>query len=101
MFKLVVMYPWPDDPERFKKHYLERRLPLCRAIPGALWVHYAFEPATVQGTNKWFCIYEAEYADESALKAALATSEAQRAAADVPNYSPEPPTALVYRVNAL
>jgi uncharacterized protein (TIGR02118 family) len=88
MIKLVVMYPWPADPYRFKRHFLGRHLPLCRAIPGILRSHYAFEPKTVEGSGKWFCIYEAEFVD-------LATPEAERAAADVANYSPDLPTFLV------
>jgi len=98
MIKLLVMYPWPADPDHFKRHYIDRHLPLCRAIPGTLRIHYTFEPQTVQGT-RWFCIYEAEYADEATLNAAKATPEAERAAADVANYSPEPPTVLIYKVD--
>jgi uncharacterized protein (TIGR02118 family) len=101
MIKLVVMYPWPADPEHFRKHYLERHLPLCRAIPGALRVHYSFEPQTVQGNSRWFCIYEAEYPDEPTLRAALDTSEAKTAAADVANYSTQLPTALIYEMSPL
>jgi uncharacterized protein (TIGR02118 family) len=101
MIKLVVMYPWPTDPAHFKRHYVERHLPLCREIPGAIRVHYTFEPQTMQGSASWFCIYEAEYPDEASLRAALGTPEAKRAAADVANYSMEPPTALIYEMTSL
>jgi uncharacterized protein (TIGR02118 family) len=75
------MYPWPADPDHFKRHYLERHLPLCRAIPGVLRSHYAFEPNTIEGPGRWFCIYEAEFVDEAELTAALATPEGLRAGA--------------------
>jgi len=100
MIKLLVMYPWPGDPDSFKKHYLARHLPLCRAIPHTLNIRYAFQPETLEGTRgHWFCIYEAEYADRKMLNAAKATPEAERAAADVANYSPEPPLVLIYELN--
>jgi uncharacterized protein (TIGR02118 family) len=99
MIKLLVMYPWPTDPDHFKKHYIERHLPLCRAIPSIIRSHYAFEPRTIEGAGGWFCVYEAEFVDEAALNAALATPEAQRAGADVANYSPDLPTSLVYQLN--
>jgi len=99
MIKLLVMYPWPADPEHFKKHYVSRHLPLCRAIPGILSMHYTFEPKTIEGPGRWFCLFEAEFVDEAAMNAAFATSEAERAGADVVNYSPEPPTSLVYKLD--
>lgn len=98
MTKLVVMYPWPKDPEHFRRHYLSRHLPLCRAIPGILASQYTFEPRVIQGSGRWFCIFEAEFADESALQAALATPQAKQATEDVANYSPERPTLLVYEL---
>lgn len=99
MIKVLVLYPWPADTEHFKKHYLEHHLPLCRAIPHTLSIRYAFEPENVAG-EKWFCAYEAEYADEASLIAARATPQAKRAADDVPNYSAAPPTILVCNMRA-
>lgn len=101
MIKLVVMYPWPDDPEAFRRHYVERHVPLCRAMPGAVRASYAFQPATVQGEPQWFCIYEAEYPDEASLRASLESPEGRRAAADVANYSPRPPVGLIYEMTPL
>jgi uncharacterized protein (TIGR02118 family) len=99
MIKILILYPWPADPDHFKRHYITRHLPLCRAIPGALRMQYTFEPKTTQGSRQWFCIFEVEYADAAMLETAKATVEARRAAADVVNYSPEPPTVVEYEVN--
>jgi uncharacterized protein (TIGR02118 family) len=96
MIKLVVMYPWPKDPVQFKSHYVAKHFPLCRELPGVVGMHYAFEPETVQGSTKWFCIFEATYPDHDTLRASLASPQGIRAAADVPTYSPDPPTAFVY-----
>ena len=99
MIKLLVMYAWPENPEQFKRHYLEVHLPLCRKMPGALRAHYTFEPRKTHGPGRWFCIYEAEYPDEDTLAAALATPEGRAAQADVAHYSPEPPISLIYAIH--
>jgi uncharacterized protein (TIGR02118 family) len=99
MIKLVTLYPWPADPQRFKTHFIEWHLPLCRQIPGLVGSRYAFEPKIIEGEGRWFCIFEAEFADQGALDAALATPEGKKAAADVANFSPLLPTSLVYEPN--
>jgi len=93
------MYRWPADPVHFKKHYTERHLALCRAIPGLAHSRYAFEPVALEGPERWFCVFEAEFEDEATMNALLETPEARAAAADVANFSPEPPTSLVYTLN--
>jgi uncharacterized protein (TIGR02118 family) len=98
MIKLVVMYPWPADPNHFREHYIKHHLPLCQAIPGVLRSRFAFEPRTLQGASRWFCIYEAEYPNEEVLHMALASSEGRAAAADVMNYSPDAPTGLICEI---
>jgi uncharacterized protein (TIGR02118 family) len=32
--KLVVLYPTPDDPDVFDRHYFDTHAPLVKAIPG-------------------------------------------------------------------
>jgi len=70
-------------------------------IPGIVRSHYSFEPKTIQGGQKWFCVYEAEFVNEAAMEVSLASMEAQTANADIVNYSPEPPTALIYTLKAV
>jgi uncharacterized protein (TIGR02118 family) len=94
----LVLYTRPNDPEAFKAHYVSRHLPLCRAIPGTLNIEHAFDVETMQGLGDWFCVYQADYANETAFEAAKASPEAAAAAADVTNYSPDPPLVLVFRI---
>lgn len=96
MIRLVTLYPWPSDPEHFKRYFVERHIPLCRTIPGLPCCHYSFDVNKIEGSGQWFCIFEAEFPDRATLQALLETPEAQRAAEDVPNYSPEAPTSLIY-----
>ena len=101
MIRLVTIYPWPSDPERFRRHFLERHLPLCRAIPGLTSCHYSFDVSKIEGPGQWFCIFEAQFPDRATLEVVLTSPEAQRAAADIPNYSPNTPTSLIYEAVAL
>jgi uncharacterized protein (TIGR02118 family) len=77
-------------------YFVERHLPLCRSIPGLTSAHYSFDVAQIEGPGRWFCVFEAQFPDHATLKAVLATPQAQRAAEDVQNYSPETPTSLIY-----
>ncbi len=95
MFKVIILYPWPADPARFKSHYVSRHAPLCQAIPGARRASYAFEPSGRDGPSEWFCVFEAEYENEGTWRAAMATPEAKAAQADVANYSASPPTIII------
>jgi len=100
MYRLVNLYPWPDDPEEFKRYFLEVHMPIAEHVPGALRRGYAFAPNII-GDLDCFCVFEADYESEEALKAALATPEAQAAGADVPNYSPKPPRVLLYELEEI
>jgi hypothetical protein len=31
---LVDLYPWPDDPEEFKRYFLEVYVPIAEHVPG-------------------------------------------------------------------
>jgi uncharacterized protein (TIGR02118 family) len=99
MIKILVLYPWPEDPEHFRRHYLARHLPLCRDIPGILHSYYTFEPRSLGVQSKWFCIYEAEFDSADALEEALKAPEMLRASADIQNYSPDQPTVLIYNLS--
>jgi uncharacterized protein (TIGR02118 family) len=98
VIKHLIMYPWPADPTQFKRHYMERHLPLCQVIPGTLHIRYAFAPKTLQGGQRWFCIYESEYRDSATFAAALASSECRCAVEDVRNFSQAAPSAFTYEV---
>ena len=97
MHRLLVFYPWPDDPDAFRRYFLEVHMPLAAKIPGALRRGYSFEPS-VRGDFDCFCVFEADYASEAEMTAALATPEAQAAGRDIANYSPQPPRTLVYEL---
>lgn len=84
----------PDDVDKFKQHYVNVHIPLFKKIPNILRTRYSFNPVTLGGDGEYFCILEAEFADEERLKRALESEQARIASEDVPNYSPKPPTII-------
>jgi uncharacterized protein (TIGR02118 family) len=100
MFKVTFLYPRPHDPEAFKKHYVERHLPLCRAIPHSGRTSYAFEPLTPGGPSEWFCIFEVECDSREQWEALMRLPEAAAAQADTSNL-PVQPTILFYEPEQL
>ena len=88
MHKLVVTYPRPDDPAKFRAYYAATHIPLAAKLPGLVRYSYGYPEALGPGEAP-FCVFEAVFANSAALDAALASSEGQAVAADVPNYSPK------------
>jgi uncharacterized protein (TIGR02118 family) len=94
MYKLIVLYPKPNDPDHFKKHYREAHVPLVKKIPGLKSYSYGY-PATLDGKDPpHFCIFVGEFENGEAMQAAMGSAEGKAAVADIPNYSPKGATAL-------
>ena len=100
MFKVMFLYPRPGDPEGFRKHYIERHVPLCRAIPDGGRASYAFEPQTPVGPSEWFCIFEIEFDARQQWEASMRSPEAVAAQEDA-NTLPVQPTILFYEPELL
>ncbi len=88
MHCLTVTYPAPQDAARFKAYYESTHVPLASQLPGlkSCAVHY---PEPLGPGPAPFCIFQAWFADDAAMVAALQSEIGQRVAADVPNYSPD------------
>jgi uncharacterized protein (TIGR02118 family) len=100
MFKVTFLYPRPDDPEAFRKHYIERHVPLCRAIPHSGRASYAFEPQNPVGLSEWFCIFEIECDSRQQWEASMRSPEAIAAQADASSL-PVQPTIIFYEPELL
>ena len=88
MHRLLVTYPAPADPARFMDYYVERHVPLARTLPGLLGCRWMRPAALGPAEPAHFLIFEADFADEETMLAALGSEVGARVAADVPNYSP-------------
>lgn len=86
MHKLTVLYPEPADRKAFTDYYLSTHLPLCAKLPGVQDITYALDICQ-PGEGPYFGYFQATFADEAALGAALGSPEGQAVEADVPNYA--------------
>lgn len=98
MHRLLVTYPKPADPARFMDYYVGHHVPLVRALPGLLGCRWMQPKALGPGDAPYFLIFEADFADEDAMGAALTSPVGAQVAADVPNYCPAGATLMHYAV---
>lgn len=87
MTKLVVMYPKPNDPAHFDKHFREVHMPLVQKMPGLK--RFSFGPAKgLDGADgAYFWMFVGTFDSAAAVQAALGSPEGQDAVADIPNYA--------------
>lgn len=100
MHRLLVTYPKPADPKAFLDYYTGHHLPLARQLPGLLGSRFMQPQALGPGEPAYFLVFEADFASEGALMAALQSPLGAKVAADVPNYSPAGATLVHYDVPA-
>lgn len=89
MHKLLVLYPEPIDRAAFVQYYESTHLPLARQLPGLRAWRYTTEVAPqVDGSaSPYFALFEAEFDDVEAFRAAMSSPEGRAVGADVPNYA--------------
>ena len=100
MHKLTVLYPEPADRAAFEAYYRSTHLPLCAKLPGVQEITYALgicEP----GDGPYYAIFQAAFADEAAMGAALASPEGQAVEADVANYATGGATVIPFAAESL
>jgi uncharacterized protein (TIGR02118 family) len=99
--KLVVLYTQPDDPDVFEHHYAGTHMPLVHQIPGLQHAEAGRFIAEADGGEAVFYRTASLYfADRAALDKALASAEAQAAAADYAKIAPPGSRMLVEAVDA-
>jgi uncharacterized protein (TIGR02118 family) len=88
MYKVLVLYPVPKDPDHFRSYYVEKHLPLAAQLPGLKSSRYSFAIAGAgPELAPYFCIWEGEFADGPSAGAAMQSEIGQKVAADVANYA--------------
>lgn len=88
MHCLVVEYPTPADPARFRSYYESRHLPLARTLRGLLRDEVHWPAPLNPAAEAPFCVFRAYFEDARAMEAALVSEIGAELAQDVPNYSP-------------
>ncbi len=86
MYKVLVLYPAPQDPDHFRSYYVEKHLPLAAQLPGLKSSRYSF---SIAGTEEapYFCVWEGEFEDGPSAGAAMQSEIGQKVSADVANYA--------------
>jgi uncharacterized protein (TIGR02118 family) len=97
MHCLTVTYSTPKDPSHFRSYYASTHMPLAKQLPGLKSCSFAY-PAPLGPGGAPFCIFQAYFADEATMMAALQSLIGQKVAADVPNYSPDGATLFHFAV---
>jgi uncharacterized protein (TIGR02118 family) len=100
MYCLTVIYQRPDDPEHFKRYYLENHMPLAEKLPGLKGLHYAYPTGLGSKDNVPFCIFQAFFESREVMVKALQSDAGKQVAADVPNYSPKGATLFQFSPEA-
>lgn len=100
MHKLVVLYPEPVDRAAFVDYYESTHLPLAAALPGMISWRYSTEthPGPDGSPAPYFAVFEAEFPDADAYRAAMGSAEGRAVTADVPNYATGGAVVLDYTV---
>ena len=99
MHKILVLYPYPQDEKRFRPYYVDKHLALVRKLPGLRVSGHSFAINGEPGTRApFFCVFEAEFADEAAMVAAMQSAAGQAVVADVPNFVTTPPIVVNYSI---
>lgn len=88
MHRLLVTYPQPADPAKFLDYYTRQHVPLASKLPGLLAYRWVQPQTLGPATGAAFVLFEADFASEAAMFAALESPVGREVAADVPNYSP-------------
>ena len=87
--KLVVLYTQPADTAAFDEHYLGTHVPLVNAIPGLQrFESGTFVAAADRGEKTYHRKAELYFADQQAMRAALACDEGKATAADYQQIAP-------------
>lgn len=88
MHQILVLYNPPKDPQHFRGYYVKTHLPLCKKLPGLKAIHYSFEPGALLGAKSpYFCVCELNFADASAMGAAMESPQGKAVVDDLRNYA--------------
>ena len=81
MHRVTIQYAVPADPAAFDDHYLNRHLPLVKPVPGLVAFSWS-KPMPLGGEHSVYLVAQLDFADEAAMRAALASPEMTAAGAD-------------------
>lgn len=99
MYRMLVLYSPPTDPEQFREHYVQTHIPLVRKVPGVLDARYSLEIGRFGGDPPYFCIAELDFESRGSMNTALRSDEGKAMAGDVRNFDTGGSIVLHYAVS--
>ena len=88
MHRLLVLYPEPHDRNAFIEYYTNTHLPLAAQLPGIIRWDYAVDISEEHSDETpYFAVFEADFDDQNAFRAAMSSPEGLAVSDDVPNYA--------------
>lgn len=100
MYRVLALYPPPEDPEHFRSYFASTHAPLVNALPGLRRFRYSTDVRGLGGDSPYFCVTELEFDSADAMTAALESDEGKATVGDVPNYATGGVTLLHYELPA-
>lgn len=101
MHKLVVLYPVPSDRAAFVEYYESTHLPLAAQLPGLSAWRYStdVQPQPDGAAAAYFAVFEADFLNVDAFRAAMTSPQGHAVASDVPNYATGGAVVLDYDIS--
>ncbi|MBB0997510.1 MULTISPECIES: EthD family reductase [Dietzia] len=91
MITLTVLYPTPDDVEKFDEYYIGTHIPLAHKVPGLEDAKVTrFLPGPDGSAPEFHLMAQLFFADAEAMGAAMSTEEGRALAADGANLGVTP-----------
>jgi uncharacterized protein (TIGR02118 family) len=87
MYRLMVLYPQPQDPQHFREYYIAHHLPLAAQLPGLRSMRYSLDVAGLGEPSPYFGVWEGEFDSREAMEAALGSPVGRRVGEDTSNYA--------------
>jgi uncharacterized protein (TIGR02118 family) len=98
MHKMLVLYPPGQDEKKFRPYYETKHVPLANRLPGVLATRYSFDIGSPAGNAPFYCIFEADFADATAMVAATTSEIGKQVREDVSNFATHLPMIVHYEV---
>ena len=87
MYRLMVLYPPPHDPAAFRAYYEATHLKLVAEMPGLRASSHGFALEGIGDPSPYFCVWQGDFDDLAAMRAAMGSAQGKLVAADVANYA--------------
>jgi len=96
MAQVLVLYNAPADPAAFDRYYQQTHIPIAKKIAGLRSYVISNGPVQALAGTSPHLVAILQFDSMAELKTALASSEGQAAAADLPNFASGGASLLIY-----